>query len=114
MNLTDWTGRRNWILVLLALTLGGLGTMIGLDSTDPLAGGIRAGAALLLVIGIAFLGAQGFKKWYARTGAMAASPAVPINVIGAKGLGDGKSLLVGPRRSRPSGGLGRSGVRFEF
>jgi flagellar biogenesis protein FliO len=113
MNLADWTGRRNWIYVLLALTLGGVGTMLGLESTDPLAGGIRAGAALLLVIGIAYLGAQGFKKWSTRTGAMTAASTVPINVIGARGLGDGKSLLVVEvAEERLLLGAGREGIVF--
>jgi flagellar biogenesis protein FliO len=80
--------------VSLALLLAGAWVTLRADASDTASNGLRAAAALLVVLGIAFLGTHGLKSWSQRGHGQARGASVPIHVLGAKGLGDGRSLLV--------------------
>jgi flagellar biogenesis protein FliO len=77
-----------------AAALAFLGAVSRMESTDPMASGIRAVAALFLVLGVFLLSVNLFKRWARGGGLLSLHESSPIEVRSVKPLGEGRSLLL--------------------
>jgi hypothetical protein len=77
-----------------ALVMVGATVLARSDGPGPIPGGAQAVGALLLVLGVAFVGIHGLKRWSKVAARPAEGASVPIQVLGVRGLGDGRSLVV--------------------
>ncbi len=81
------------LVVLVALGSAAALIMRG-DVSDPTSGGVKAlGAAVAVVCGAA-LACKGLGRWSPLGMTAPSRNAVPIQLLGSRGLGDGRTLLV--------------------
>jgi hypothetical protein len=104
-----WRRGRTWGFLLIC-GLGSLVALLRLEAEEPFTQGIRALVATALVLGLVFVGAHFAKKLPHTAGAIVSSTSVPIHVLGTKGMGDGRFLVVVEvAGERFLLGMGRSG-----
>jgi flagellar biogenesis protein FliO len=94
MKFPDVTNKKGWGWIALLIGMAAAALIFRIESTEPLTVGVRAVAALFLVLGIAVVGLQWLKKWQQQSLDGGQGPAVPIRILGSRGLGDGRSLFV--------------------
>jgi flagellar biogenesis protein FliO len=94
MNHLHWKEKRGWIFLLLILVLVAVGMIVRPEASDVTSSGLRAVAALCVVLGLTFVGAHWVKKWAQRTGHLGVHSGVGIQILGIKGLGSGRSILL--------------------
>ncbi|MGQ9655136.1 MAG: flagellar biosynthetic protein FliO [Thermodesulfobacteriota bacterium] len=81
------------LVILVALGVAAALVIRG-DTSDPTIGGIKALAAVIAVVCGAALACKGLGRWSPLRMARPSCSAVPIQLLGSRGLGDGRTLLV--------------------
>lgn len=81
-------------LVILVALGAATALLIRGDMSDPITGGVKALAAVIAVVCGAALACKGLGSWNPLGIRGPGGSAVPIQLLGSRGLGDGRTLLV--------------------